>query len=185
MKYLNSLIVGFFCLLLVSCGGLGPVRPVQNADNALVYGNIQLPGDKVVSQLIMHEYRVTYITPFKNPPQAHVYDNGDFFFENVKPGTYYLHRFLSGRTLYVFPYESMKEVDAATFEVKPGDVIYIGSFEVVNEKEEYIVPGSFELKALANPDSLSILRHIAEITRGTGWDKRIESHIDQSMLSQN
>ena len=85
----------------------------------------------------------------------------------------------------MLPYKSMKEVEAATFEVKPGDIIYIGSFEVVNEKEKYIGPGSFELKTLAKPDGLSILRNIAEITKGTGWDKRIESHINQTKISKN
>jgi hypothetical protein len=185
MKSVQTLLLAGICLALSACMGVGPVRPVQDSQNALVYGHLQLPGGKKVHQLVMHEYGETYITPFKNPPQAHIDVNGNFFFENVKPGKYYLHRFLGERKMYVMPYRSMAEVDAATFIVKPGNIVYIGSFEVLRSHQDTPGPGNFELRPIDKPGRLAILRHIADSTQGTGWDERIESHISKSLVSKN
>ena len=118
-----------------------------------------------------------YVPPFKSPPKAHTYNNGNFFFENIRPGKYYLQGFMSGSLDFTFTFRSKEELDRAAFLVRPGELHYVGSYEVTGMKNGFFSPGSFDIERVQRPDKEKIFREIMEAAAGTGWDKRIEKYL--------
>ena len=94
------------CASLASCAS-GPGRiESPSASGAMVYGSLELPPEvrDEIQWVIIYELGRVYAPPFKSPIKARVFPNGDFYMENVKPGTYYLHHLVAGfEAFYLYP----------------------------------------------------------------------------------
>jgi hypothetical protein len=135
-----------------------------------VYGNIQIDDGYVPNAVIIQELGVVYAPPFKSPPQATTYDDGTFFFDNVKAGKYYLARFMVGQTMYAFSATSEKELEPMLFEVKAGEAHYYGSFLVKTGVGSVFSP-AFDFQRASHPDAAKIRSSLAPHLQGTGWDQ--------------
>src|SRR5260221_3220506 len=105
------------------CGGHS-IQRVESPESACVYGNIVVDDAYVPNNVIMHEVGVVYVPPFASPPTAATFDNGDFFFDNVKPGRYNLASFMVGNDMYACSPTSDAELAPMIFEVKSGARFY-------------------------------------------------------------
>jgi len=176
------------CLLLVTvllagCGGAREIRPPEGSDRAFVFGNLVI-GDKeqyVCSTIYLLEFGVP--TSYKTTPQAICYLNGNFFFENIKPGKYDFWQIVAGNRRYLVPSMSKNKEEAErsriAFVAKPGEVVYVGSFQILGEKSAFFGPGSFSIKRVKKPMEKEILQQLQEETKGTGWDKRIATRLSR------
>ena len=160
---------------LVGCFGAAPIKPVAGPEYAVAYGNISLPGNKVITNVILYKVGEVYAPPFKSPPTSHTYNNGNFFFENLKPGKYFLMGFMSGRDAFYFNYQGMKEeefIKKAAVEIKPGSATYLGSYQVTGIERNTFKSDTFDIKRSRLPARKTILNQLTKVTKGTGWDKR-------------
>jgi len=164
-------IVAALALVLIGCGGHSIGR-VKSAESACVYGNIVVDDNYVPTNVIMHELGVVYAPPFASPPAATTFNNGDFFFDNIKPGRYYLARFMVGRDMYAFVATSEKELAPMLFEVRPGASHYMGTFRVKTGVGSIFSP-KFDFQRAAHPDEAELLRTLMPHLAGTGWDARV------------
>ncbi len=153
------------------CGGHS-IGKVESPESACVYGNIVVDDGYVPNAVIMHELGVVYAPPFASPPTATTFDNGDFFFDNVKPGRYYLARFMVGRDMYAFSATTEEELAPMLFEVKAGESHFFGAFHAQSGKGSIFSP-AFDWQPAAHPDEAEVLRALLPHLTGTGWDQRV------------
>jgi hypothetical protein len=159
--------------LCTACGGRS-IERVESADSACVYGNIVVDDGYVPNNVIMHEVGVVYAPPFASPPTAVTFDNGDFFFDNVKAGRYYLARFMVGNDMFAFAASSEEELEPMVFEVKPGEAHYYGSFRATSGRGSVFSP-AFDFQRATHPDESEIARTLMPHLSGTGWDARVQA----------
>lgn len=169
-----SLVFFIMALLLVGCGA-APVKPVADSSSAAAYGNITLP-DGVITNVMLYKVGEIYAPPFKSPPRSHTYTNGNFFFENLEPGKYFLVGFMSGQQAFYFNYRGIDEqkfIDEVAIDIKPGAMAYLGSYEVTGIDRHFIKTDTFDIKRSSKPDNKTILSQLKVAVAGTGWDQRI------------
>lgn len=140
------------------------------------YGNIKLPAG-IITNVLLYKVGERYAPPLKSPPQGRTYPNGNFFFENLEPGNYFLMGFVSGEDVFYFNYRGVKDrefMEQVGVEVKPGGMAYFGSFEVTGINPDFTLSDSFDIKRSAAPSHDTILTQLKDAVAGTGWDLRIE-----------
>ena len=176
MKHVKSTIgLIIIALVLGGCFGAAPIRPDLGPAYAVAYGNISLPDDKYITSVMLYKVGEIYAPPFKSPPAGHTYTNGNFFFENLEPGKYFLMGFMSGQEAFYFNYRGIdpKEfMNNAAIDVKPGSVTYLGSYQVTGITRNFLKSDTFDIKPSKTPDKATILTYLKEVATGTGWDKR-------------
>ena len=180
MKHIITICsIAIMMAILVGCMGAAPIKPASDPDASVAYGNITLP-DKYITNVMLYKVGEVYAPPFKSPPKGHTYTNGNFFFENLAPGKYYLVGFMSGQEAFYFNYSGLEDEDflkKVAIEIKPGAVSYLGSYKVTGIERNLITTDTFDIKPSETPTSSKILTHLKEAAKGTGWDRRFASAI--------
>jgi hypothetical protein len=169
----------FFTAILVTlvtgCS-TGEIKPVTGPEAAAAYGHITMPvGD--ISNVMLYKVGESYTPLIKPSPSSHVYPNGDYFFENLEPGKYFLLGFMSGQEAFYFNHQGIDDAKFQkefTFDIKPGSVNYLGSFEVMGIDRNYQRSVYFDIKRSKIPTKSTILKHLIGETKGTGWDAVFE-----------
>jgi len=180
MKRISAILaIAAVMLIVMGCSGVTPIHQVANSEAAAVYGNITLPAGNITN-VMLYRVGVVYAPPFKSPPKGHIYTNGNFFFENLEPGKYFLVGFMSGQDAFYFNYRGLSEeefIKKAALDVEPGSVTYVGSYRVTGIDRNFIKSDTFDIKRAKTPSKATILKHLKEATAGTGWDQRLAKAI--------
>lgn len=170
IKYLKTAVTFLGLIMIAGCLLLpNRIHDIKDERSALVYGSIQ--GIKM-DFIHLHKVGKIYIGNW-NKPRPHIYKDGTFFFENIEPGEYYIDSLQYGK--YIFDFGFIAKT--IKFTVKPGELHYVGSFEVTDIKDYLIGLGKFTIKRVDTPDRKTLLERIMLITKGTGWESRIRSKI--------
>jgi hypothetical protein len=154
--------VPLLAVALVSVGcasGPGRIKP-PSANGAMLYGSLDLPAEvrDQIQWLIIYKVGEIYAPPFKTPIKARVFPNGDFYMENVTPGTYFVHDVVAGfEAFYLYP-PSMSEAKQAALahavEVAPESLIYLGRYRIHAWKpglQSKLSPQAGSVRFLSNP----------------------------------
>lgn len=183
MKIYRSLLIKFGMILgalflALSLGGCAtkprPPFEIKSPEMGMIYGNIHIPGHEV-TEIELRKYGKLYIPPFITPPRVMIFRNGNFVAENLKPGSYYISRLLSHKTAYAIVKDE-RSAYQYIINVEPGSIEYIGSFELVTTKLR-LLNSDFKIKVKRHPSERAILKHMYEVTRGTGWQSRVDRRI--------
>ena len=147
-------------LLALGCAsGPGRIQPPSDT-GAMLYGSLELPVEvrDQIQWLIVYKVGEVYAPPFKVPIKARVFPNGDFYMENVSPGSYFVHDVVAGfEAFYLYPPSigEAKEVALAhAVEVAPGSLTYLGRYRVHGWKpgvQSRMSPQVGSVRMLANP----------------------------------
>jgi len=104
---------------------------------------------------------------------------GEFFFENIPPGTYILEEFDLNDEHYELG--GVGGTSSSDFIFKIGDgFTYLGSWEVGKVSHTFLIGGGkFKLKTVSHPGPPAILKKIrkCEFIAGQGWDGRLAKEI--------
>lgn len=163
-------------LTLITGCGTGAIKPVSGPEAATAYGHITIPAG-IITNVMFYQVGAVYKPLFNPPPQIHAFTNGDFFFENLEPGQYFMLGFTSGNEEFYFNHQGNEDpafFKEFSFDVKPGSVTYLGSFEVVGIDRNFVRSASFDIKRSKTPGKSTILKHLIGVSKGTGWDERFE-----------
>jgi hypothetical protein len=155
--------------------GAAPIKKVSSPDASAAYGNISIP-NQVITNVMLYKVGEIYAPPFKSPPRSHTYTNGNFFFENLEPGKYFLVGFMSGNEAFYFNYKGIdkeKFIEKVAIDIKPGVVSYLGSYKVTGIERNFIKSDTFDIKPSETPARSKILLQLKEAAKGTGWDQRL------------
>ena len=173
--FCNFLLFLMMVAVLYGCAST-PVQPVTSSDKAAAYGNITLPEGNITNVMLFKVGEV-YAPPFKSPPKGHIYTNGNFLFENLEPGKYFLVGFMSGQNAFYFNYRGLEKeefIKKVAIDVKPGSVTYMGSFKVTGIDRHLLKTDTFDIERSSSPGKNVILEHLKMAAAGTGWDKRFD-----------
>ncbi|MCW8900712.1 MAG: hypothetical protein OQK95_08600 [Gammaproteobacteria bacterium] len=152
-----------------------PPFEVKSPEYGLIYGNIHIPGHEV-TEIELREYGKFYLPPFRIPPRVMIFRNGNFVAENLRPANYYISRFKANK----FEYNLVKDARSSyqwVFNVEPGAVKYVGAYEITDVEPGIFQKGKFNIRAVRHPTERKVLKHMYEITEGTGWQSRIQRRI--------
>ena len=147
-------------LVALGCaGGAGRIQ-APSATGALLYGSLDLPAvvRDQIQWVIVYKVGEVYAPPFKSPIKARVFPNGDFYMENVSPGSYFVHDAVAGfEAFYLYPpdiSEAKEAVLAHAVEVAPGSLAYLGHYGIRDWKpgaQSKLSPQVGSVRFLANP----------------------------------
>lgn len=147
-------------LLAAGCAS-GPGRiQSPSATGAMLYGSLDLPAEvrDQIQWLIIYKVGEVYAPPFKSPIKARVFPNGDFYMENVTPGTYFVHDAVASfEAFYLYPpdiSEGKQVVLANAVEATPSSLTYLGRYRVHDWKpgaQSKLSPQVGSVRFLANP----------------------------------
>ena len=180
----NQFLIILVFFIGVSIGGCAGVKPVElEPGTGYIYGSILIDGQSLPDKITLYEYGKVYATPFVNPPTAHIYTNGVFFFENLKPGKYYLASFYAGNELYRLQTSGSKtELEKHLYEIKPGSLVYVGAYNAKVKNRPLFGSGEFGFERVSTPDEKAVLVDLIKFMEDTGWDKIIKKRL--SMLKK-
>jgi hypothetical protein len=171
-----KMIIAAFLLAIITGCGAPAIKPASGPEVAVAYGNITMPVGNITN-VMLNKVGEIYAPPFKSPPQSHTYVNGNFFFEDLAPGKYYLVGFMSGQEAFYFNYQGIDEakfLKEVAIEIKPGAVVYLGSYQVTGIDRNFFKTDTFDIKPSKTPARNTILKHLIDATKGTGWDVRFQ-----------
>ena len=172
---IKIIIAAILVAMITGCGAPA-IRPVSGPGAAVAYGNITMPAGNITN-VMLYKVGEIYAPPFKSPPQSHAYTNGNFFFEDLAPGKYFLMGFMSGQEAFYFNFQGIDEqkfINEVAVDIKPGSVFYLGSYQVTGIDRNFFKTDTFDIKRSNTPTKATILKHLREATKGTGWDARFE-----------
>jgi len=152
-----------------------PPFEVESPEKSMLFGNIKIQGHDVTS-IGLREFGRFYLAPFVVPPRVMTFKNGNFVAENIKPGSYYISDFISDNTKYTLVNDG-RSAYQWIITVEPGSLIYVGSYTIDNISKDKAFKGDFNLKTVRHPTERVVLKHLFEITKGTGWQARVDRRI--------
>ncbi len=171
------MIVGVLIVLASSGCATKPAPPkdIESSEKGMIFGHIHIPG-REVTEIELREFGKFYLPPFVKPPRVMVFRNGNFMAENLEPGNYYISRFVSNKLYYTLVKDN-RSAYQRIIRVEPGSLKYVGSFEISDVTPGIFVKGDFTFRSVRHPTERSILKHMFEVTAGTGWQARVERRI--------
>jgi len=179
MKISKYVMIAVAFVLLLNLGGCAtkpkPPFEIISPEKGMIYGNIYIPGHEV-TEIELREFGKFYLPPFIQPPRVMIFRNGNFIAENLEPGNYYISRFVSKKLFYTLVKDS-RSAYQWTVTVEPGAVKYVGAFEITDVTPGVFVKGDFKIRLARHPTERKVLKHMFQITQGTGWQTRIERRI--------
>ena len=166
-------------MLLLSLSGCAvkpkPPFEIASPEMGMIYGNIHIAGHEV-TEVELREFGRLYIPPFVVPPRVMIFRNGNFIAENIPPGDYYISRFVSKKLIYPLVIDGTSAYQKI-IHVEPGSSVYVGAYEISDITPGIFVKGKFNIRTVRHPTERKVLKHMFEITEGTGWQSRIVRRI--------
>lgn len=175
--------LGLSVLMLNACGimsrGGSPSSPadMKSPDSAMLYGYVEADNDDI-DQVDIVQYNKVYIPPFETPPQVMVFDDGVFMAVNIKPGNYVIADFRSDRNNYNM-IRSKRQAYQHIFHIKPGDMYYVGSYNLRVTRRGKISYGDFKVTPLERPGEREVLMRLYDATEGTAWQDKIARRLKE------
>lgn len=167
--------------LLTACSALSrgdaPPADMNSPDAAFVYGYVEADND-TIEKIDFLKYKDIYMAPFKSPPRVMVFDNGMFMAENIKPGNYVISAIHTPRNNYNLT-NSKREAYQHIYHILPGDMYYLGSFNLRVTQRGRISYGEFRMTELQRPGERDVLMYLYHVTDGTIWQYKIERRLKE------
>jgi len=154
-----------------------PPNNINSQDAAFIYGYVEADNDSI-DRVDFVEFGKVYIPPFNKPPRVLVFDNGVFMAENIKPGKYVISGFRSDRNNYNLV-RSKRSAYQRIIRVMPGEMQYLGAFNVRVTQKGKIEFGKFQVTELQRPGEREVLKHLYRVTEGTSWQNKISRRLKQ------
>lgn len=159
------------CLGLSACasGGLA-IKDVEHNNHAIIVGHFDFSDSP---------FAITYVTVRAEGglrrylgirgERVHVYDDGTFFAENIKPGPYRLSAVAAGKVVLPLPDDF-----CLPFDVDAGAVHYVGTYK-------YDAASASFIRTDNNPNEFVVLTIVRQLTSGTAWEGRLDQRIRELM----
>lgn len=176
-------IVGLYLSLQLLAGcsafsrGPSPPDDMNSPDAAFVYGYVEADND-TVEQVDFLKYKDIYVSPFKSPPRVLVFNNGMFMAENIKPGNYVIAAIRTQRNNFNLA-NSKRDAYQHIYHILPGDMYYLGSYNLRVTRKEVIAFGEFKVTELQRPGERDVLKYLYDVTDGTVWQKKIARRLKE------
>ncbi len=160
-----------------------------SADSAMIIGRIEIPDNKAENPEGLHLYLNRVVVQswgrvyfgagnMPNGEGHYIMDDTNYFVvPDLKPGKYRITGFVTGDT-----YNSLPSAEKDEIEVKPGQIVFVGSFDYIEGKQSTFsklagLPGSYSLRQSKHPTELEMLQWLNRVSAGSGWEGTIKRRI--------
>ena len=177
-------------LMLNGCGGprihsaeQWTLPTKKNPESAMFVGRIDLPDGKrlKLADVNLQLWGKVYFHSGNVPrgEKNYVMDNNYFVVPNVKPGKYWFAGFYAAGG-----YNRLPAKKSEFIEIKPGEVKFLGSWDyhsgtLSGLRMSVGIPGSYGLTPAAKPSELDMMRWLARVGSGSGWEPAIRQRITE------
>lgn len=176
-----QMVIFLLVSLLVSCAGpsrmSAPPYDINSNDAGFIYGYVE-SHDDAIERVDLVEFGRVYVPPFNKPPRVLVYNNGVFMAENITPGRYVVAGFRSSRNHYNMS-RSKRDIYQKIFRVMPGEMEYVGAYNVRVTKKGDFRFGKFSVTEIQRPGERDVLKELYHATEGTAWQDKIARRLKQ------
>jgi hypothetical protein len=155
------------CVIARPMNDTGPIRDRTSSGDGMIVGHLVFPGHEIQG-VLLYEDGTSYFGTEGRAPRAHVFSNGDFVFENLKPVSYRILSFYSGGRTYAVMTRETKDDPRHRYEVKPGAITYVGS---------YVVDENLTISRNDHPRFRDILERLLPAATGTYWQRAIRERL--------
>jgi hypothetical protein len=155
------------CVIARPMNDTGPIRDRTDSGEGMMVGHLQFPGHEIQG-VLLYEDGTSYFGTEGRAPRAHVFSNGDFVFENLKPVSYRILSFYSGGRTYAVMTRQTKDDPRHRHEVKPGAITYVGS---------YVVDDDLTISRDDRSGFREIMGRLLPATTGTYWERAIRERL--------
>jgi hypothetical protein len=171
-------VLGLFAFLSAGCHtlyNLGRPKAPSDADSSFLYGYVHSVNGAPGMIRFWPEGQ-GYIAFFHPLPEAWVYSDGLFFLENAHPGKWSLYDLIYGNDMYMMMADDWK---SSFFDVKPGQVRYVGAWEIGKVTRNFFSSDKFEIQKVVKPGPVEMLTRILaeKDMQGSEWVPRIQAEI--------
>lgn len=155
-----------------------------DANTGMLIGRLEYPNNPATNpkNLVLNLHNVE----FRNEAQAlrfgnkgeesYIMDNNYFVVPNLKPGTY---RFVSFRVGQLF--HGLGHEDGFTYEVKPGQIKYVGSIEYSQYQQSFLQKMgktlNYSVTKVQQPTEMEMLQWLNKTSAGSGWEPSIRKRM--------
>lgn len=175
MKRIFSYVLVLVAVLIADACGPGPLR-FPNADNrdmAVLFGSIEAPGKATNVNLQHYEGSSPVVG-------SHVYKNGLWFVENLKPGRYFLVNFKADGYVHYVDADGTNSFPRRLFSVNAGEIRFAGSYKVVyNQQKGGLERITFNYIPVSSPSEQQLLQQLIEILKDTPWEIKVRKRLDE------
>ena len=181
LRYVQATLLILASLVVASCTVVSrtsaPPSDINANESGFIYGYVEAVDD-AIERVDIVEYGRVYIPPFNKPPRVLVYNNGFFMAENIKPGKYVVSGFRSSRNHYNMA-RSKRDAYQRIYRVLPGEMEYVGAFNVRVTQKGDLRFGKFKVTELQRPGERDVLKELYHATEGTAWQDKIARRLKQ------
>lgn len=160
----------------------------ERPDSAMIIGRIDLPRNKSENPNgnTLPLRAVNFMMKDKgyywdgSGEKNFIMDNNYFVVTNIKPGKYFFRAFATPTSMNSVS-ESSSPDEKDMFEVKPGEIKFIGSFDYVENSRSFMDKvkntGSYQLRKATHPTEQEMLKWLMRISAGSGWESSIQQKL--------
>lgn len=175
MQVISKTLLILAVVAITGCATSNPqtIESMKSDQYGAIAGNMTAPGG--INALIIQELAV-----MGQRSTAKMDEKGNFIFENLKPGEYYLSSFVRGAGGYErfqLTQGDMESINQTKVSVAAGKIVYIGSYIVGKVESKLVGPGSFTYTRVKQPTEKTILQALLPKVAGKGWDRLILARI--------
>jgi hypothetical protein len=158
----------------------------DNASTGMIIGRLEYPNnpttnpEKLVLNLRNVEFRnEAQAVRFGNKgEESYIMDNNYFVVPNLKPGTYRLVSFRVGQLFH-----GLHREEGFTYEVKPGQIKYVGSLEYSQYQQSFLQKMgktlNYSVTKVQQPTELEMLQWLNKTSAGSGWEPAIKKRMQE------
>lgn len=172
---------GALALLSLACvmgpSGRWTMPTKASARSAVIFGAIEQEDERPFNFRhvnVMQKGKVYVAMGSSLGEKVTILDNDLFIAPKVEPGTYFIPGFNMGSRYHGIP-EKKREF----FEVRPGELKFVGSFLYHRIERGPFLQDLYTLDKIDKPTERELVLFLAEISEGTGWEKTVARRIHQ------
>lgn len=184
------MLISAIILWLTGCGTVKPapngwsLPKKESSSSGMIIGRLNFPDNKsenpehLVLNLQTVEFRnVAQAVHFGNAGEKHhIMANNYFVVPNLMPGTYRLISFRAGNL-----YHGLQDQDGFTYEVKAGQIKFIGSLDYLQYEQSVLQRVgktlNYTVRKAQKPTELEMFRWLNTTSAGSGWEPIIKKRM--------
>lgn len=173
-KQFLQLIPAIAVVTAAGCAGTEDIVGPSDSTRGMIVGHFDYSDSKhIITAITMDPADRISVRMGGRGERVHIYDNGTFFADDLKPGKYSINALYSGNVIFTTA-EKMEVT------VGPGEIRYIGTYKLnIDDPRLFSRTGGSIKRTDHNPNERQLLQKVRELVKDTGWRTKIERRIAQ------
>jgi hypothetical protein len=173
-RRLLQLISAIVLVAAAGCAGTETIDGPSDSSRGMVIGHFDYSDSKhIITAITLDPADRISVRMGGRGERVHIYKNGTFFADDLKPGKYSINALYSGNVVF-----STKQKMEVT--VGPGEIRYIGTYKLnIDSPALFSRTGGSIKRTDRTPNERQLLEKVRELVKDTGWRVKVDKRIAQ------